>query len=58
MQNILNFVLNTKENHEMVMATVDSADIWESWALWSVLQLFVTVVDYKSKLQADGDLVA
>jgi len=40
---------HTEENEEMVAAVIDSADIWESWALWSVLELFVLVVENAAK---------
>ena len=32
---------NTSDNQEMVTAAIDSADLWVSWALWSILELFV-----------------
>lgn len=39
-------------NHAMASATIECADIWEAWALWSVLQLFVEVVDARAKKMA------
>lgn len=46
---------NEPRNTAMVIAVVDSADIWESWALWSVLQLFIRVVDLSAKNQVAPD---
>merc|ERR1719359_1220987 len=43
---------HSDENQEMVTAVIDSADIWESWALWSVLQLFILVVENGTKTHA------
>lgn len=39
---------NTTQNRMIVLAMIDSADIWESWALWSVLKLFVRIVETAS----------
>lgn len=36
------------QNRGMVSAAIESADIWEAWALWSVLELFVRVVEAAS----------
>eukprot|EP00439_Symbiodinium_sp_Y106_P021733 s2781_g2.t1 len=40
---------NTDQNRTIVSAMIDSADIWESWALWSVLKLFVKIVEHASQ---------
>lgn len=36
------------QNRTLVSAVMESADIWEAWALWSVLELFVRVVEVTS----------
>lgn len=52
----------TPENKEqrgmMALALIDSADIWESWALWSVLKLFVRIVDSESVKDVHRDAAA
>ncbi|CAK8998613.1 unnamed protein product [Durusdinium trenchii] len=49
---------NTGQNRTIVSAMIDSADIWEAWALWSVLRLFVRVVDKGSErtVERENDL--
>jgi len=52
---------DTSQNRMIALAMIDSADIWESWALWSVLQLFVKIVDHASHRhvrEADRDFEA
>lgn len=39
---------STEQNQSMSQAMLHTADIWESWALWSVLKLFARIVDYDS----------
>jgi hypothetical protein len=46
---------DSKENRHMVTAVIDSADIWESWALWSVLELFVLVTEISAKRERADD---
>eukprot|EP00429_Kryptoperidinium_foliaceum_P009357 CAMPEP_0176006266 /NCGR_PEP_ID=MMETSP0120_2-20121206/2633_1 /TAXON_ID=160619 /ORGANISM="Kryptoperidinium foliaceum, Strain CCMP 1326" /LENGTH=464 /DNA_ID=CAMNT_0017338999 /DNA_START=59 /DNA_END=1452 /DNA_ORIENTATION=- len=43
---------DVEQNRSMAMALLHSADIWESWALWSVLQLFTRIVDHDSQEEA------
>jgi len=40
------------QNRSLVSALMESADIWEAWALWSVLELFVRVVDTNASRDA------
>ncbi|CAJ1394087.1 unnamed protein product [Effrenium voratum] len=46
---------NTEQNRMIVSAVIDSADIWEAWALWSVLKLFVKIVDSASAKVVERD---
>lgn len=49
-------ILKLQGNHqarEMVNALLESADIWEAWALWSVLGLFVRVVEFNASQDAN-----
>lgn len=46
---------NTGQNRTIVSAMIDSADIWEAWALWSVLRLFVRIVDKGSNRMVERE---
>eukprot|EP00434_Breviolum_minutum_P033393 symbB.v1.2.029546.t1/scaffold3246.1/size60379/2 len=46
---------NTGQNRTIVSAMIDSADIWEAWALWSVLRLFVRIVDKGSERMVERE---
>jgi len=43
---------HTNQNQSMTSAMIHSADIWESWALWSVLTLFTRMVDHYARREA------
>ena len=40
---------NDEHSLHIISTIMESSEIWEAWALWSVLGLFVTVVDVESR---------